>query len=286
MKLYSESTPLVVTHFSTEQFNDYYSSSSVISEEALSDYFYKIKDSFNTISNKLLSSNNDKIVTDVLSTRFETQHVAKRLKFSNIVYNTVQKPENFKGKYIDYSNVLISISSEAISSVKETLDTLKLAIASFMNEYTEDKVITIYGMFYFKELSSKIKAQNKQIANFFPVPNSSVKAIIKDVLKTLSDIDGIYKNIQVLDKVINHKTLEEINKISKECSDLVDLVIEQNTKSSILLKNDSAKKDLISAIHTSAEQVEQISYLYSNIIFFYSGVKSLSDELIILGDTK
>ena len=70
------------------------------------------------------------------------------------------------------------------------------------------------------------------------------------------------------------------NKIANEASDLIDLLIEQNNSSGILLKTEHIKKELVNALHVAAKEVEVAGYLYSNAIFFYSAFKNLSQVLI------
>lgn len=269
--------------FSTEEFKNYYGNASVVSLEALSDYFYKIKDSFNTISSSVANLNNDKIVTDIFATRFETQHVLKRVKFNELRVETVSKPEKFKGKYVDYTAELIAAANILVPNTEETLNTLKLAISSFINEYQEDKISNLYGVAYFKEAEKLTETHRKDISKYFS-SNNSVKAEIGDLLKSLSDVEQLFNDVQKLDEIINLNHIEHLIKLSKEAAELVDLLIEQNSKSGILLKNDSTKKELVKAIHISATEIETVSYLYSNCVFLYGAIKSLSEKIIEVGN--
>ena len=277
MKLFANES--VDIKFSTEKFVDYYNSSNVIAEEALSDYLYKIKDSFATLFKKLSGSVNDKAVLDITSTKFETLHKIKRLKFVNVKDYMVSKPENFKGKYIDYTLDLVNVSGVIVGDVEATLNNLKLAIASFINEFSESKVSSLYGAVYFKKTEKLIEQNKREISKYFPIANGSTKAYVGDLLKTLNDIEALYKNIEVLDSTLNTTKISYISKLTNECADLVDSLIEQNTRSNVLAKNDTAKKELINAIHISAREVELLNYLYSNAIIFYSSFKNLTDEL-------
>ena len=55
--------------------------------------------------------------------------------------------------------------------------------------------------------------------------------------------------------------MEQINKLALDVSDLVDLIIDQNSKTGILLKNNAAKKDLVNIIQVAAKQVEAAAYV-------------------------
>lgn len=284
MRLFDhEDAPRV--QISTEAFHQYHRTAEVVSMEAISDYLYKLKDGFVTLK-AILVSDQDKVLTQALTTRFETQHVVKRLKFIDIKDHTVQIPENFKGKYIDYAQDLLQAATTLVPNTLTTLNNLKLAVASFINEYTEDKMHSLYGVAYFKEAEKLTEEIRKDIAKYFPKQTNATKAPIGSVLKTLSDITPLYETVQKLEAVINLDTIEQVNRLALDCSDLVDVLIEQNTKSGVLLKNNATKKELVDIIHITARQVELVSYLYGNAVFFYSSFKRLSELLVELGDTE
>lgn len=270
--------------YSAEEFRSYYGSSTVISLESISDYFYKMKDSFASLASVILKTENDKVVSEVLSNQREVEHVSRRIKFINFRNETIAMPENFKGKFVDLSTDLVATASILIPDVEQSLANLKLAVSSFINEYSENKVSTIYGISYFKEAEKLTINSRKEIGKYFPSSNSAVKSHAGDVLKTMFDVEHLFKDVKKLDGVINLDKIKRLNSISSEVSELVDLLIEQNTKSSILLRNNSTKKELINAIYIVAKEIELASYLYSNCIFLYTSVKSLSDKVLEVGN--
>ena len=278
MKLFKEKDN-IIPQFSLEQYRDYCRTASVISQESITDYFYKVKDLFSTTFQSLSGVTNDKIVIDSVATRFETLHRLKRVKFIDVKDNITSKPENFRGKYVDYTLDLINSSRVIVESAEVTLNNLKLAISSFLNEYSENKVSTLYGATYFKDSEKVTEANRKDIAKYFTDTNSSSKTYVKDVLKTLNDVESLYKNIEVLDTNLNFTKIQYIAKLTQECVDLMDSIIDQNTKNDIFSRNDSVKKELIYAVHVSARSVEFLNYLYSNAIIFYSVFKNLTQDL-------
>lgn len=278
MKLFSDQENFV-PNFSMEEFRGHYLSAKVISAEALSDYFYKVKDVFSTVYNSLSTATNDKVVIDTTSSKFETMHRVKRIKFIDIKDFITSKPENFHGKYADYTLDLINSSKIIVENTEATLNNLKLAISSFVNEYSENKVSTLYGAVYFKEAEKLVDENKKDIAKYFPDSNSSTKAYLRDVLKTSNDIESLYKNIEMLDSILNLSKIEYIAKLTNECVDLIDTLIDQNTKSDMLSKNDTIKKELVSAIHVSAREVEFLNYLYANAVIFYGCFKNLTQDV-------
>ena len=284
MKLFSEQDKIAL-NFSMEEFRGHYQSAKVISAEALSDYFYKVKDVFSNVYNSLSTATNDQVVVDTTSTKFETMHRVKRVKFIDIKDFITSKPENFRGKYVDYTLDLINASKVIVENTESTLNNLKLAVSSFVNEYSENKVSTLYGAVYFKEAEKLIEENKKDITKYFPESNSSTKAYIRDVLKTNNDVESLYKNIEMLDSILNLSKIEYISKLTNECVGLLDTLIDQNTKTDMLTKNDTIKKELISAIHISAREVEFLNYLYANAVVFYGCFKNLTQDLNKAVDT-
>ena len=284
MKLFSNKDKIAL-NFSMEEFRGHYQTAKIVSAESLTDYFYKVKDVFSSVFNNLSGAVNDKIVIDTTSTRFETLARVKRVKFIDMKDYITSKPENFHGKYVDYSLDLLNASKVLVENTESTLNNLKLAISSFVNEYSENKVATLYGAVYFKEAEKLVEENRKDISRYFVGSNGSTKAYIRDVLKTTNDIETLYKNIEVLDSTLNLSKIEYIAKLTNECVSLIDTLIDQNTKSDMLSKNDSIKKELISAIHISAREVEFLNYLYANAVTFYSCFKSLTEDMNKAVDT-
>jgi len=279
MKLYNEDNALSLV-MSQESFKDYYRTATVISTEALSDYLYKVKDMVSTFSSSLTDLSKDKIVIDFTSTRFETEHVAKRLNYTNFKHNTVQKPENFKGKYIDYTEDLIKVSEAVIEDTYKSLSNLKLSVSSFINEYSENKANSLYGYTYFKDTEKLIDKNTKAISSYFPKKDSSTKANVEDILRNLSDIPTLYIKLNEISNIVNEERLNEISRMTKDVILLVDSLIDQNKSTGILLKTERTKKELIESLHIVGTEIEFLSYLYSNIVYLYSSFKSLS-ELIL-----
>lgn len=267
---------------SQEQFSQYYQSASVISQESLSSFFSQVKDSLHTFHATLFDADKSRVVLDTLSTRFETQHAVKGLRFAHVADHNVGIPENFKGKYVEYVDELITAASAVLPHTLQSLDHLKLAVSSFINEYSENKVHTLYGGAYFKSTEKLIEQHRKRIAAFFPEKNHAVKAPIGKVLKSLNDIEALYNKIDTLNTVVNETSFHDIHRRSQDVASLVDSLIEQNTKTSVLLKNNEVKKELVAAIHTTAREVELAAYLHSNAVFFYAAFKKLSERLIEL----
>ena len=278
MKLFSKQDQQPSVTFTLEQFRNYYQTAKVVSTENLSDYLYKVKDTFNT-AQKRFDSDYDKLGVDVQKSRFEVEHVIKRVKFNNLKDYLVSKPENFKGKYVLYIKDMLETSETLLPSTVKTLTTLKLTIASFINEYKESEIFTLYGADYFQSAKDSTEQSVKTISKYFHKDNST-KAHVGEVLRTFNDVPDIYDTVDSVSRILTIDVVKQINKMADEASGLVDNLIEQNGKTGLLVKNDTAKKELIDALYTSAKQVETVSYLYANLIQFYAAYKKLGDLIL------
>lgn len=278
MKLFSKQDQQPSVTFTLEQFRNYYQTAKVVSTENLSDYLYKVKDTFNT-AQKRFDSDYDKLGVDVQKSRFEVEHVIKRVKFNNLKDYLVSKPENFKGKYVLYIKDMLETSETLLPSTVKTLTTLKLTIASFINEYKESEIFTLYGADYFQSAKDNTEQSVKTISKYFHKDNST-KAHVGEVLRTFNDVPDIYDTVDSVSRILTIDVVKQINKMADEASGLVDNLIEQNGKTGLLVKNDTAKRELIDALYTSAKQVETVSYLYANLIQFYAAYKKLGDLIL------
>lgn len=276
-KLYSnEHIPTQVK--SLEEFVAFYNSSTVVSAESLDSFFSKLKDTFHSAKRTVTSS--EAIVSNLLLTRFQTESAIKDINYIDFKETTVEVPENFKGKYTDYLKTLLEIAEALNSTTVNTLNHLKLSISSFMNEYREDKVFTLYGTSYFQETEKELKENKKLLKPFFPTDSRSVKAKVSSVLHTLKDVPELYNKAQELEKLITFEDIKKANRLASEASDLIDVLIENNKNSSVLLKNNQTKKDLIFAIQITAEQVEFQNYVYANMTFLYTAIQKLSEAIL------
>jgi len=279
MRLFDTSESISLT-LSQEEFKEYYKTASVISQEALSDYLFKIKDMTSTLTSRIFDLDKDKIAIDFSSTRFETEHVIKRINFNEFKHTVVNKPINFKGRYLDYSKDLLVASTTILEDSIKTLTTLKLAIGGFINEYSENKVNLLYGYQYFKDSEKIVDKYTKVISSYFPNKNSSVKAPVSDLIRTPSDVTNIYSVLSDISNIVNEKSIEQVSTLTKDVTMLVDSLIEQNKSSGVLLKTERTKKELIEALHIAAREVEALAYMYSNIIYLYSAIKNLSEHIL------
>lgn len=268
--------------YSTEEFLNYYSKANIVSTEAVLDYLGAIKDKVNVFST-VVFTDTDNALVDATANRFQVQSVLKRVHFSDIASEIVMTPERFQGEYTEYLKTLTAAAKEVVPEVTQLLNNLKMAISGFINEYSEDGVLTVYGKSYADASEKIINKQKEKVSKFFPVNKSNTSSRVKDVIRKNGDVETLLNDVKHLEANISHAKLKDIVKLSKEVSDMVDTLIEQNSKNGILLKNDNAKRDLVAMIYTGASGVEFVSYLYANTVYFYKALHSLTQAVLTVG---
>lgn len=281
-KLFNTSENVGVRHYSSEEFVTLYNTSSVVSMESIGDFFHSVRDKLNTLSSSLLS-NTDTALVDALANQYEVKNVLKRIHFSDLAYENVVIPERFEGQYTAYLKTLTDSSKVIVPDTEQLINNLKMAVSSFINEYSEDGVLTVYGKKYAKETSKTIETHRQKVAAFFPIKKSNAVAKVKDVVRSNGDIETLFLSVRQLEGHINLNKLKNISKIAKELSEMVDSLIDLNSRSGILLKNTDAKKDLVEMIHIGAIAVEFAGYLYSNTVYLYNALSELSSVVLTVG---
>ena len=253
---------------SAEAFASRYQTASVVSTESLGSFFAKLKDSFAVNFSFMVGGIGDITTKEVLENRYETLHALKSIKFIHFREETTSKPENFKGYFVDYLEDLTKTSAKISVEVIQTLETLKMTVASFVNEYSDDKMMSVYGETHYKKTAKITEDAYDDMSKYFPQSNQGTKALVRNVLKTERDIPALYEGIAQLDKIINKDLIDRVLKLSKEASDLVDALVLANGKNNMLLSADESKAKLVHALQTAAKQVELISYLFGNAVNF------------------
>lgn len=271
-------------HLSAEEFVEYYSTSSVVSQEAISDYFHALKDSIANTVTRLFDGNVEKAMLDATSNKFEVLNVAKRVHIAHLSDEYVTVPEGFQGLYTDYLKHLTKTSEDMFADTVQLLNNLKMAVAGFVNEHKDGNVLSVYGVSYAKLSEAKCKKHRESTSKFFSSKKGTSKTQATNVIRSLGDVETIYRGLPELSAVVSSAKVAEIQKLAVEVSEMIDVLIEQNTQSAVLTNNSSAKREFINMVHVGAKGVEFCGYLYANTIYFYNGVKSLTDTIIVVGN--
>ena len=265
-----------------EDFAAYYRHAGVVSTESVSQYFSRIHDTFANIKG-VFTSDQDSFVLKTLDNKYETLHLARQVKYVDFREDLVSRPETFSSLYVDYFQDLSTMASITRASVFKSIDTLKMAVASFINEHQEGQLDSLYGARYFQAEKKVIEAQRAANKQHFKAPQNKTKTPVHTVIKSMSDFEKIYPLIDTCAATLNQPNATHLETSVRDVTDLIDALVEQNLKTGVLVKSQGAKKELIEAIDQSAKAVEFYTALYAEFFGVCAGFKTLTDALIARG---
>lgn len=269
-------------HIAHEQFSVYYRNASVVSMESLTQYLHRVRDTFTGVVG-LVSFEQDKFVMETLSNKYEALHLAKQVKFADFRTDLVSRPETFSSLYVDYLEDLSEIAAITHTSVLKSIDTLKMAVASFINDHQEGQVDSLYGARYFQVEKKVIDAQRERNKKHFKAPQNKTKTTVQTVIKSMTDFEKIYPLIDGCAATLNHPNADSLEKSVRDVTDLIDALVEQNLKTGVLIKSQGAKKELVESIDQTARAVEFYTAMYAEFFGVCSSFKTLTDALVARG---
>lgn len=277
MKLYKQ-TEKIVLDFSTEKFLEQYSTSPVVSLESVDLFLAKVKDSLQAGVAKVYSDE-PRYIEEMLSNKRTTIVKAREVKFQYFAQETVSKPESFSGYYTQYLKELLVVSNEVSHATDYLLDTLKMTVGTFINEYNDDKHDQIYGAVAYSNAAKKIDSHKKTIANYFKAPPGKVKTQVKDILKSLQDIEPLYGQMESIAEIFTDAKVKAMGIKISSVTDMVDALVQVNMTSGVLTKKKDSKEKLLNAVHTTAEYVEYYHALLAHWVFFCKAFTDLTKAL-------
>lgn len=277
MKLYNQ-TDKIVPNVSMEKFLEQYATSSVISTESVDLFLAKVKDSLQAGVAKVYSDE-PRYIEEMLSNKRVTIVKAREVKFQYFAQETVSKPESFSGYYTQYLKELLVVSNEVSHATDYLLDTLKMTVGSFINEYNDEKQDQIYGAVAYSNAAKKIESHKKSIANYFKAPAGKVKTQVKDVLKSLQDMEVLYSQMEPISEIFTDAKVKALGRKISSVTDMVDALVQVNMTSGVLTKKKESKDKLLNAIHTTAEYVEYYHALLAHWVFFCKAFTDLTQAL-------
>lgn len=278
MKLYTAKES-VVFDISTEKFLENYANSNVMSLESIDLFFAKLKDKFSSMVVSI-TDDHPRYVSQTLSNKRAAIVQSRSVKFQYFGQEVVSKPESFKGYYTMFLKDLLAVSNEVQSSTHQLLETLKMAVGGFINDYSEDKADQIYGYVLFNDAGKKLPQHKKTVASYFTAPIGKVKTEVKDVLKSLADIEVLYGQIEPISDIFSEKNVENMGRAISSVTDIIDSLVQVNMTTGILTKKQDNKEKLLNAIHTTAEYVEYYHALLAYWVFYCKAFNDLTEALI------
>lgn len=278
MYIFDQSSATSVGVVSAEQFANYYQGARVVSMESLGQYLQRTKDIFVGLKN-FFSADQDKFVQETQASRNEVNYLAKQVSYGDFRLDSITRPEMMSSLYIDYLEDLAKIAERVHTSVGKSLDNLKIATASFINEYQEGQLDSLYGHRYFVQERKVIDDAKDINKKHYRLPANKVNCKVQDVIKSMTDFEKIFVQIDICASVLNSSNAERIASMTKSVTELIDALVDQNLKTGVLLRSEGAKKELLDAIDQTARAVEFYTALHAEFFALCSNYKRLTEAL-------
>ena len=262
-------------NISSDLFIKNYENQSYVATEGIVDFFNKILDKIAYTLNNVLPSSKDIITIDVNKYRREAISRSKSLVMSEIADKKVIKPRNFKGYYIDYSTSLLSSSKLAVSATEDLIKMCNTHIVLLVNKsHIDNFIIPPINTAKLKDYTKSYTETKDHMVEYFPYDNNSTYTLFKEVFLSPRDLEGIYKNVDLIDKTLYSKLIEE--KLLKETNDLSDSLkafIDLQENKSLFNHPSYNKRLLLEALELCSNYIDFTGYLYVNINTFYKALQ-------------
>ena len=278
MKLFANDPPYTLTQ-SACQFKQMYASSSVVSTESISLFFAKVQDSFSDALDSVVSPK-EQYVLEALSQKRVALLQAKQVKFQDFSHEVVSKPELFQGYYTDYLKAMLLCVQEVAKKTEHLIETLRMTVATFINEYSDDKVDQIFGAIVYQNATKSLPDYKSQLTKFTKAPSGKFKTKAGDVLKSLQDIPTLFSQVELIESVFSKEGVARIQQQVHAVSELIDSLVEVNLTSGVLTRSEHSKQKLIEAIHITAQYVEYYHVLLAQWVLYCKAFNELTQALI------
>jgi hypothetical protein len=278
MKLYTHA-PSFVPEQSPEQFQHLYHHNKVVSTESVSLFFAKIQDSFSGAL-KTISSDETRYVQEALSKERAAILQARQVKFQFFRHEVISKPESFQGYYTEYLKEAIPVAQAVSAQSALLVETLKMTVATFINEYNDERVDQIHGHVVYVNAAKSLPEHKKKMGSYFKAPSGKVKTTAEKVMKSMNDVEPLFGQAKVLAAVFSEANVIKLQREVQSVSDLIDTLIEVNLDSGVLSRSAPAKERLIDAIHLTAQYVEYYHVLLAQWVFYCKAFNDLTTALV------
>jgi len=218
----------------------------------------KIKDTASLITDVVFE---DKLGKDVK----ECKHIHSKLlpKFKHVSYANYDKlliatPEGFKGKFLDYVELLNKLLPDVYSSANNILAEYNFILSSFISNKDEKTAIKDHRLF-FNKVSEKQKEYIKSMNEFFPEGNDKTRSYLGNVVDRFADLDDIVNALVKLDRQHNKQNIKDIINSTNNCITLLDIIINNVETKGIDKVSGNAAMNIAEGAYAVAKYVEFIS---------------------------
>ena len=203
MKKLLSKDDVIEYNITLEQFLEQSKTLNSISTESASNFLYSIKDILVNGAKSVTDRTGENELYEALSDKFKVLNIVKNMNTSELKEEVVLTPEKFKGKYVDYLKNINGATEHLHMETVKLLDTIKMAIAGFVNEYKPGNSMVLYGVDYAIRFDKRRETSIKEISKYFPHSKAVAKSRAVDVIKSVKDMDEIYNGITTLASNIN-----------------------------------------------------------------------------------
>lgn len=245
-------------------------------KKTLTSLFTSLKDSEaaikGLIDKKEQSLANVKIYTDSV-------RIIDSISYANYGERLISKPENFQGHFLDYAEVLHTVASDLYKLRAEVIPQYIGVLSSFLTNKDDKIALKDYTNIYTKLANERTSATNK-LKQFFPRDNGLTKVEFKKVVARLADLKPLYDQTSILAKLQTKNNLVIIQNDVTQCTELLNMLIEQVNNGSITNISSNAAVNIANGAYEVAKFVEFVGIVYFDTMVFVNIVNRLAEEMV------
>jgi len=209
----------------------------------------------------------------------ESVKVTDKIIYTNYGERLISKPENFQGHFLDYAEVLHSVASDLYKLRAEVMPQYIGVLSSFLTNKDDKIALKDYTNIYTKLANERASATGK-LKQFFPKDNGLSKVEFKKVVARLADLKPLYNTTSTLDKLQVKSNLVIIQNDVTQCTELLNMLIEQVNNGSITNISSNAAMNIANGAYEVAKFVEFVGVVYFDSMVFINIVNRLAEEMV------
>lgn len=202
----------------------------------------------------------------------------KAFPFSEYGELSTVVPEGFHGNYLDYMKVLIH-STDVLRAVPEKIIKPYYVYLSVFLSNKDAKKSTTDNEAFYKGVRAGREKLNHEIGRFFNDSDPTSKLRINKLIHNSSGIKDMFEFSELLKKQVDKVDISELNKTSRQCMDLLDIIMKQIKEGTIANVTPETTKNLANGAYEIARELEFFSVVYFRIITALSTVDNFATRL-------
>ena len=203
----------------------------------------------------------------------------KKLKYANYLNfskTLVSVPEGFKGNLLEFIILLNKSTPIVYTTGKELLSEYKTNLSTFITN-KEDKISLKDNTPFFNKLKATRTNILDEINKFFTTNNGLSKQYLKDTIDRFNDLEKLVVEVKNLDKKHVAESMKDMHVHVKECTDLLNIIIDQIDKEGTSKVSGPAAVNISQGAYEVAKYVEfMAAYRYKTMQAIYTVDKLIS----------